>query len=184
MARGRPSKKQHIIETALSLFIEQGYQGTSIDQVVQAAGVSKPTVYSNFSSKQILWNQVLERILHTSREELQNLPLAHTDGLLNWRDLWQMWVNSPARMAVYRVMLGERHKMETQALSQFEQLETLLEQHLNRLPYVQSLTPSSQFTLRACGHEIWLLPMLYRTAALSESALSAQLAVLGRLDSA
>ena len=181
MARGRPSKKQHIIDTALSLFIGQGYQGTSIDQVVQVAGVSKPTVYSNFSSKQILWNQVLERILQTTHDDLKNLSLAHTDGLLNWRDLWQMWVNSPARLAVYRVMLGERRKMEEQAVSQFEQLQALFEQHLKQLPYVQSLTQTSQFTLKAYGHQIWLLPMLYRTPALSESALNTQLAVLRQL---
>ncbi len=71
MARGRPSKKSHIIDTALTLFSRLGYQGTSIDQVVVTAAVSKPTVYSNFSSKQILWNQALERIIETAKRDLE-----------------------------------------------------------------------------------------------------------------
>ena len=71
MARGRPSKRQHIIDTAQSLFAELGYQGTSIDLVVQTAAVSKPTVYSNFPTKQVLWASVLEQVSEHSREALQ-----------------------------------------------------------------------------------------------------------------
>ncbi|WP_157487876.1 TetR/AcrR family transcriptional regulator, partial [Grimontia celer] len=66
MARGRPSKKGLIAETALTLFQVLGYQATSIDQVVLEAGVSKPTVYSNYPSKLSLWQEVLRQIIERS----------------------------------------------------------------------------------------------------------------------
>ncbi|MEM7562893.1 MAG: TetR/AcrR family transcriptional regulator [Pseudomonadota bacterium] len=40
------SKKDHIVATALPLFLENGFKGTSIDLVVKASEVSKPTVYN------------------------------------------------------------------------------------------------------------------------------------------
>jgi AcrR family transcriptional regulator len=45
------SKKLQIVESALPLFLKYGIKGTSIDMVVKASGVSKPTVYNHFSDK-------------------------------------------------------------------------------------------------------------------------------------
>ena len=70
MARGRPSKKGLIADAALNLFQVAGYQGTSIDQVVLEAGVSKPTVYSNYPSKQLLWQEVLKQIIERSKARI------------------------------------------------------------------------------------------------------------------
>jgi AcrR family transcriptional regulator len=49
------SERKRLIEDAASrLFAEQGYEGTSIEQIATAAGVTKPVVYLHFSSKQNL----------------------------------------------------------------------------------------------------------------------------------
>ena len=56
--RGRPrdaSKNTAIIEAASVLFLELGFDGTSMDGVAKRAGVSKQTVYSHFSSKEQLF---------------------------------------------------------------------------------------------------------------------------------
>ncbi|MGD8421437.1 MAG: TetR/AcrR family transcriptional regulator, partial [Gammaproteobacteria bacterium] len=55
------SKKDHIVSTALPLFLEQGFKGMSIDMVVRASGVSKPTVYNHFPDKSALMETVLRR---------------------------------------------------------------------------------------------------------------------------
>ena len=47
-----------IIAAATKLFLEQGYSKTNLEQVAKAAGVTKPTVYSHFGSKQALLKQV------------------------------------------------------------------------------------------------------------------------------
>ncbi|MGV7221923.1 MAG: TetR/AcrR family transcriptional regulator [Nitrospinales bacterium] len=46
--------KIKIIEAASKLFYKQGYQATTIDQIIQESGVSRPTLYSHFSTKEDL----------------------------------------------------------------------------------------------------------------------------------
>ena len=57
-AKGRSrseEKRQQIFDTAADLFADRGYEGTSMDQIAEAAGVSKQTVYSHFGDKQGLF---------------------------------------------------------------------------------------------------------------------------------
>jgi TetR/AcrR family transcriptional repressor of mexJK operon len=56
---GRPkseAKAEAILGAAASLFLAQGFQGTSMDAVAQRAGVSKQTVYSHFANKEALFS--------------------------------------------------------------------------------------------------------------------------------
>lgn len=50
-----PSKGAAILEAAKQLFVEQGFDGVSMDQIAAAAGVSKLTVYSHFGDKESLF---------------------------------------------------------------------------------------------------------------------------------
>lgn len=50
-----------IVEAAGRLFGERGYQGTRLDEVAAAAGVTKPILYRHFDSKKELYLALLER---------------------------------------------------------------------------------------------------------------------------
>ncbi|GAB5402484.1 MAG: TetR/AcrR family transcriptional regulator [Aureliella sp.] len=52
------STRQVILEAAEKLFLQDGYSQTSLDQVAQLAGTTKPTVYSHFGSKHGLFEAV------------------------------------------------------------------------------------------------------------------------------
>lgn len=52
---GRRDKKRDILEAAAPVFGEQGYERASIEAIALAAGVSKPTVYTHFGSKEGLF---------------------------------------------------------------------------------------------------------------------------------
>jgi len=59
---GRPKdlgKRAAILEAAKRLFLGQGYQGVSMDQIAAAAGVSKLTVYSHFGDKETLFSEAI-----------------------------------------------------------------------------------------------------------------------------
>lgn len=45
----------------MSLFVERGYKGTSMDAIAQAAGVTKPVIYDCFASKADLFGALLDR---------------------------------------------------------------------------------------------------------------------------
>ena len=68
-AGGRPTREEavrrdaRLLDVATTLFMERGFDGTSIDAVAEAAGVSKPTVYARYHDKRDLFVAVLrERI--------------------------------------------------------------------------------------------------------------------------
>src|SRR5690606_22727476 len=47
-------KRQTVVETALALFAERGYEQVSVDDILQAANISKGTFYHYFSGKEQL----------------------------------------------------------------------------------------------------------------------------------
>ena len=62
---GRPPRPEavrrdaRLLYVATTLFMERGFDGTSIDAVAEAAGVSKPTVYARYRDKRDLFAAVL-----------------------------------------------------------------------------------------------------------------------------
>ena len=57
-SRGEQTRLQ-IIQAATSLFIRQGYHGTSMRQVAQAAGIALGGIYNHFPSKEALFVAIL-----------------------------------------------------------------------------------------------------------------------------
>jgi AcrR family transcriptional regulator len=56
------SKRQQILQGAIQIFLENGYEGTSMDRVAAAAGVSKNTIYSHFQDKKGLFVSLIEQV--------------------------------------------------------------------------------------------------------------------------
>jgi AcrR family transcriptional regulator len=50
-----------VLDAALGLFLEHGYQGTSMEAIARAAGVTKPVVYACFAGKDELFRALLAR---------------------------------------------------------------------------------------------------------------------------
>ncbi len=58
---GPERRRPQVLDAALELFLEQGYEGTSMDAVARAAGVTKPVVYACFAGKDELFRALLRR---------------------------------------------------------------------------------------------------------------------------
>jgi AcrR family transcriptional regulator len=54
--------RDRILDAAEDLFASQGYQATTIAQVAKVVGVKGPALYKHFSSKNDLFEEVLERL--------------------------------------------------------------------------------------------------------------------------
>lgn len=59
-AKRASAARDKILQAAYELFYQQGYQATTVDQVIEKSGVSKPTVYSHFPTKEDLCVEYLK----------------------------------------------------------------------------------------------------------------------------
>jgi AcrR family transcriptional regulator len=70
--RQRQLREEMILDAAQKLISEQGYEGTNMDEIATTVGISKPTLYQHFSSKEEIAAQVIARTVRMGEEDLKN----------------------------------------------------------------------------------------------------------------
>ena len=99
-----PNARERILETAIKMFADKGYAGTSVREIVEQAGVSKPVLYYYFQSKEGLFlailemaedlqKEVLARVLESSGDVLERFLLLYRriyTGINENRNLYKM----------------------------------------------------------------------------------------------
>lgn len=69
--RIQEEKQEAILEAALSVFSINGFRGSTIDQIAEAAGMSKPNVLYYFRTKEAMHRALIERVLDTWLDPLR-----------------------------------------------------------------------------------------------------------------
>lgn len=71
-----PLARQRLLDGAIELFNQRGYAGTTVREMVKAAGVTKPVLYYYFRNKEGIYLELMketfakfENLLNTAREE-------------------------------------------------------------------------------------------------------------------
>ena len=59
----REKTRENILNSALKLFAEKGFNGTSINDIANAANISKGLAYNYFESKQKLIEAIFEELM-------------------------------------------------------------------------------------------------------------------------
>ena len=54
------STKDKILDAALTLFAENGYNGTSVEQIAKAVGIKAPSLYKHYKSKEDILNSLID----------------------------------------------------------------------------------------------------------------------------
>jgi AcrR family transcriptional regulator len=94
--RGR-AKRSQILAAARQLFLEQGFERTSMEAIRLAAAVSKPTLYQHYAGKEGLFADVLATIVH----ELAGRWLTAAE-------LGELAVDSPPALRATLMILAQR----------------------------------------------------------------------------
>lgn len=55
-----PQRRSQLVDVGRGLFALRGLDGTTIEEIAAAAGVSKPVIYEHFGSKEGLYTQVVD----------------------------------------------------------------------------------------------------------------------------
>jgi AcrR family transcriptional regulator len=73
-------RRQALIETAIRVFSDGSYRGTTTAEIARAAGVSEPILYRHFSSKRELYLAALDHVWRRARESWEE-ALASTGNV-------------------------------------------------------------------------------------------------------
>jgi len=57
-----PARREQLLDVALAVFAESGFHGTSMNDVADRAGVTKPVLYQHFASKRELYQALLDEV--------------------------------------------------------------------------------------------------------------------------
>jgi AcrR family transcriptional regulator len=90
---GRESTRQtHILETALTVFLRHGFRKTSMEDIAQAAGISRQGIYLHFKDKDAIFSASIEKSLDDGLQAasgiLDDEGLALKEKLLKALDEW------------------------------------------------------------------------------------------------
>lgn len=110
---GKDKKRREIVETALLMFGDKGYEGTSLEAIMKRMNMGKTTIYQFFDSKDELFGDVLS----TSRANLQAAQLREKPTDSDWkqatRELGKAYIDmgyDPLREALFRTVLQQSSK--------------------------------------------------------------------------
>lgn len=74
-------RREQLIDAALSVIVEQGYTGVSIEAIARAAGVTRPVIYDHFPNLGKLLQALIEREERYALEQLAAVVPEAPDGV-------------------------------------------------------------------------------------------------------
>ena len=104
-----PAKREAILAAAQTLFLGNGYEGSSMDAIAAEAGVSKLTLYSHFKDKEALFGAAVKATCET---RLPRRLFVLEDGsefrsvLLDIAQAFHELVISPESIGLHRLMVA------------------------------------------------------------------------------
>ena len=82
-------KEQKILDAALKLFVERGFQGTSTAEIAKTAGVATGTLFHYFKTKEELINRLY---LYTKENMLNEIREHHDDKKTFKENIKSLWL--------------------------------------------------------------------------------------------
>jgi len=103
-------RRQQLVAVALELFAQRGYRSTTMDDIAEAAGVTKPLVYQHFSSKRALYlelvNSIAQELLVAVRSAVMQADGPRQQVEMGFAAYFRLVVS---REAEFRLLYGRDH---------------------------------------------------------------------------
>ncbi len=93
MPKIKQFNKEKVLEAASIIFRQKGYNGTSIDEILVATGLSRSSLYDSFNDKHNLYLLALEYYKNTRQDLLEKLDEKPLNGLQKIEVLFKEVVN-------------------------------------------------------------------------------------------
>lgn len=116
----RLTTKEKILETAIDLFAERGFNDVSIREITRAVGIKESSLYNHFTSKQ----QILDEIFEFLSEQFESRSIPEEEAVsliqnMNPKEFMEMcmmnfklYFGNPKLMKIWRIISIERFRNE------------------------------------------------------------------------
>jgi TetR/AcrR family transcriptional regulator, transcriptional repressor for nem operon len=124
----RPSVKEEIVQAAVKMLHERGFNATGVQDITDAAGVPKGSFYNHFESKEALGLEALERYWDGALASLETLKDENVPPLVRLKSYFRR-LSEVARRVRYRpgCMIGNLSvEMSDQSPAIRERLASML----------------------------------------------------------
>ena len=114
------ARSQALTDTAAELFLERGYEGVSIDELIGRVGGSRRNVYGRFGGKQGLFIDVVTRLCDDQTQPLRDLDIGEGEigpTLTIFGKRMLEIVLQPRTLALHRLMISEGQRFPDLAQS-------------------------------------------------------------------
>ncbi len=129
--RGR--KLDQVLDGARQIFLRVGFDSASMDEVAQAAGVSKATLYSYFRDKQSLFIEVVQQECVRQRDlalEEIDMSLPAPDVLFQVGMRFTSFLTSELGLRIFRISIAEAERFPEIGRSFYESGPGLFRQEM------------------------------------------------------
>ena len=111
-----------LLDIARDVFLERGYEGTSIEEIMRRVGGSKASLYSYFGSKEGLFYEILVAQTEAFMNELQIPTVADATLEKTLRRIGTTFLKvmlDPRRSGLFRIMIAEAGRLPTEVVQRF-----------------------------------------------------------------
>jgi TetR/AcrR family transcriptional regulator, mexJK operon transcriptional repressor len=172
-----------LLDIAASVFIQDGYQAASLNEIARRANASKPTLYARFPSKEALFLAVIDRRMQSIAERVTQFSSASpvAEGLRTFAYGLLRFALSPDQISLVRMISMEAERYPELARRYYERGPKRGEQALSayckeqitlgRLRAANTLSMARQFINLIAGSPVRWFVLGFDSEPLTEQAL-------------
>lgn len=141
-------RRRQLLDVALHAFADQGYHGTSMNDVADAAGVTKPVLYQHFASKKALYRELVDD-LGAGLERAIVEAVAVADGPRQQVEAgfraYFRWATRQG--AAFRVLFADRDRSDGEVAAAVAKVEDMVAETVASLIEVEGLSADERHVL-------------------------------------
>jgi len=111
--------KQKIIKKAKFMFLQMGFKSVGIDDIANAMGISKKTVYENFAGKIALIKDVVDSVFYDIKGKIETIQATSENPII---ELYQV------KKEVFQYMLNEKDSPQFQLQKYYPEIYSNLKE--------------------------------------------------------
>jgi len=141
-------RRRQLLDVALHSFAQRGFHDTSMNDVAEAAGVTKPVLYQHFASKKALYRELVDD-LGAGLEGAIVAAVAEADGPRQQVEAgfraYFRWATSQG--AAFKVLFADRNRVDSELAAAVAKVESMMADRVASLIVVEGLSDDERHVL-------------------------------------